>query len=202
MLLLQTPVKSQSWFFLCEEEAEDSTRARFMLPPTTGKGKGGTWQHFPEDLPLLRAQAPSLLWEMEHWGRLSRDMRISWDRQKKTVTENEIQVLHCKFNSPLSDACPFHLRGWCCHQGQHKCTVSCRKLVENWAFLNILRISDSFCKRAQCFVVLSQAPLVQLKKCSPHRVDKTSPPLICSAMPPRHDQAKLCSYSANTEGLL
>lgn len=28
-----------------------------------------------------------------------------------TVTENEMQAIRCKFNSPLSDACPFHLRG-------------------------------------------------------------------------------------------
>lgn len=28
---------------------------------------------------------------------------------KMTVTENEIQATRCRFNSALSDACPFHL---------------------------------------------------------------------------------------------
>lgn len=47
-----------------------------------------------------------------------------------------------------------------------------------WTF----KISDGFCKSTQGFV-LSRAPLVQLKKHYPFRIEKTSFSLICSALP-------------------
>lgn len=55
-------------------------------------------------------------------------------------------------------------------------------------------------KSAWSFIVLSEAPLVQLKKCYPFRVDKTSSPLIFSAFlnqpHPREAQSILIHYSS------